>query len=254
MHLNQIGFQLYTCRDLLKTPAEIAKTLKRLRSIGYAAIETCGTAVSDEELGRIIREEGLVCVSAHQNGDTLLKKPDLVLENLQSLGCDLVAYPYPAGIDFSSSESVQTLISSLQHAGEIFTKAGKTLCYHNHQHEFRKLDGKIILEQIYDDTSANALQGELDIYWVQYGGGDIQAWCRKLTGRLPIIHLKDYQINAENTPRFAELGAGTLDLPGIIDSAEKAGCKWFIVEQDTCPGDPVDSLEQSFRALQQIMS
>jgi hypothetical protein len=24
------------------------------------------------------------------------------------------------------------------------------------------------------------------------------------------------------------------------------GCAWFIVEQDTCPGDPFDSLRQSF--------
>jgi len=254
MNLNQIGFQLYTCLDLLKTPAEIAKTLKRLRAIGYTAVEACGVSVSDEELGKIIQQEGLVCVSSHQNGAMILSNPGRVLENIQHLGCKLVGYPYPAGVDFGSAQSVQALIANLQRSGEFFKNAGYTLCYHNHQLEFRKLDGKMILERIFEKTSRDVLQGELDIYWVQYGGGDIQAWCKKLAGRLPIIHLKDYQINTENAPQFCELGAGTLNLPQIIESAEKAGCKWFIVEQDVCPGDPVDSLEQSFRALQTMYS
>jgi len=254
MNLNQIGFQLYTCRDLLKTSAEIAKTLKRLRTIGYTAVEACGVSVSDEELGKIIQQEGLVCVASHQDNETILSNPARVLENLQHLGCKLVGYSYPVGVDFGSAQAIQALISNLHRSGEFFKKSGYTLYYHNHQLEFRKLDGKVILERIYEETSPDVLQGELDIYWVQYGGGDICAWIEKLAGRLPLIHLKDYQINAENIPQFCELGAGTLNLPQIIESAEKAGCKWFIVEQDVCPGDPVDSLEQSFRALQAMYS
>ena len=35
-------------------------------------------------------------------------------------------------------------------------------------------------------------------------------------------------------------------LPRIIAEAEAGGCEWFIVEQDTCPGDPFESLKQSF--------
>ena len=253
MKLNQIGFQLYTCRDLLSDSAAIAKTFKRLRSIGYTTVETCGTSVSDEELGKIIKAEGLTCASAHQNPAAIRNTPEIVAENLNQLGCQIVAYPYPADVDFGSLESIQTLVTDLQHSGDVLRKLGKTLCYHNHQQEFRKLDGKTILEQIYKGTSLEALQGELDIYWVQYGGGDVKAMCERLKGRLPIIHLKEYHITSENVPKFCELGAGTLDIPGIITASEKSGCKWFIVEQDVCPGDPVDSLEQSFRYLESIV-
>lgn len=253
MNINQVGFQLYTCHNLLKGSAEIAQTFKRLHTIGYTAVETYGTSVSDEELGKILREEGFTCVSAHQNPKDILNTPEIVAENLQKLGCKLVANPAPGGIDLGSISAVQSFIENLQRSGEALRKTGNTLCYHNHHFEFRKLDGKIILERIYDGTSRDALQGELDTYWVQYGGGDIYEWCEKLAGRLPIIHLKDYEINAKNTPQFCEIGSGTMNIPKIIAAAEKSGCQWLIVEQDTCPGDPVDSLEQSFRALQKIL-
>ena len=35
-------------------------------------------------------------------------------------------------------------------------------------------------------------------------------------------------------------------MSAIIQAAESSGCKWFIVEQDVCPGDPVESLAISY--------
>jgi sugar phosphate isomerase/epimerase len=93
------------------------------------------------------------------------------------------------------------------------------------------------------------LQGEPDTYWIQYGGGDPVAWCEKLSGRLPLLHLKDFAIDAEDNIAMCEIGAGNLDWPRIVAAAERSGCRWYIVEQDTCPGDPVDSLAQSYRYL-----
>ncbi len=69
---------------------------------------------------------------------------------------------------------------------------------------------------------------------------------RLAKGRLPLLHMKDYMVNDENAPQFAEIGVGNLPWPQIIAAAEESGCEWFIVEQDTCPGDPFDSLQISF--------
>jgi len=127
-------------------------------------------------------------------------------------------------------------------------KAGQVLAYHNHHVEFRKLKGEIILERIFRQSS---IQGEIDTYWVQYGGGDPTQWCRQLKGRLPIIHLKDFGINDKSEIAMCEIGKGNLDFKGIISAAESSGCKWFVVEQDTCPGDPFDSLEISFNYIKE---
>ena len=63
------------------------------------------------------------------------------------------------------------------------------------------------------------------------------------------MHLKDYAFTTSDKPTFAEIGAGNLDWKRIIAAAEKSGCRWFIVEQDTCPGDPFDSVAQSYRYI-----
>lgn len=252
MKLDQVALQLYTCRDLIKTPAEIAKTLKRLRTIGYTAVEVCGTGpISEEDLNEILDGEGLVCCSTHEDSNAILNTPELIVERLNKLRCKATAYPFPADVDLSSRDSVRAMISKLQHAGEVLHQAGQTLSYHNHHHEFRKVDGKIILDMIYDGTSKDALKATLDTYWVQYGGGNIFEWIQKLTGRLPRLHIKDYRVKEDNAPQYCEIGSGNLNFKAIIAAAEKAGCKWFIVEQDVCPGDPVDSLEKSFRYIQE---
>lgn len=247
MKLTQVAAQLYTCRDLLKTPTDIAATLRRLREVGYTAVQVSGMGpIPEEELNKILDGEGLVCCATHEGANVILDETAKVIERLQKLRCTYTAYPFPAGVDLSSEEAVDGLITKLEAAGAAMAAAGLTLCYHNHHQEFRKLGGKTILDRIYDNTTPKHLQGEPDTFWVQYGGGDNVEWCEKLAGRLPLLHLKDYEVNAENSHAFCEIGKGNLNFKKIIAAAEKSGCQWFIVEQDTCPGDPVDSLRQSF--------
>ena len=42
MKINQVAAQLYTVRDFAKTPADIATTLKKIRAIGYEAVQVSG--------------------------------------------------------------------------------------------------------------------------------------------------------------------------------------------------------------------
>lgn len=250
MKTTQIAAQLYTCRDILKTPADIASALRRIRAAGYLAVQVSGMGpIAEEELMRILDGEGLVCCATHEPGEMILNEPQRVIDRLAKLSCRYTAYPYPAGVDFGDPASVDALIARLDKSGAMLAAAGMTLCYHNHHHEFRKLDGATIFERIFARSKPANLQAEPDTYWVQYGGADPTAWCERLGGRLPLIHLKDYVVNVDNNPAYCEIGAGNLEFPRIIAAAEKSGCEWFIVEQDICPGDPVESLAQSFRYL-----
>lgn len=255
MKLNQVAAQLYTCRDLLKTPEDIAATLKRIRAVGYTAVQVSGMGpIAEEELVRILDGEGLTCCATHEPAKTILESPEKVVERLQKLNCPITAYPNPAGVDMSDLSAVDAMIDGLARAGAILREAGQILCYHNHQHEFRKLEGKTIMDRIYDRTPAQDLQGEPDTYWVHFGGGDNVALCERLKGRLPLIHLKDYMINTESKPQLCEIGAGNLDFRKIIAAAEASGCQWFVVEQDVCPGDPVDSLAQSYEYIRENLA
>ncbi|HEX2913554.1 MAG TPA: sugar phosphate isomerase/epimerase [Chloroflexia bacterium] len=246
MNLNQVAVQLYTLRDFLKTPSNIAESLKKVSEIGYKAVQLSGMGpIAEEELNEILEQTGLVCCATHEPGDLILNNPQAVVERLQKLRCKYTAYPFPRDVSLETAQEVANFAEALSRAGHILAEAGQVLTYHNHQLEFRRFGDKTVLELIFEKSDPRYLQAEIDTYWVQYGGGDPVAWCQRLQNRLPLLHMKDYVITSEYKPAFTEIGAGNLDFKRIVRAAEQAGCEWFIVEQDTCPGDPFDSLAKS---------
>ncbi len=253
MKTSQIAAQLFTLREHLKTPADIAASLKKVRQIGYRAVQVSGMGpIAETELNRILQGEGLVCCATHEPGAKILDDTAAVIARLRKLNCRYTAYPHPGNLDLSSLPTVLDLAVRLDKAGHLLREAGLVLTYHNHSTEFQRLEGKVVLDWIYEKTDARNLQGEIDTYWVQHGGGDPVVWCRTLNRRLPLLHLKDYTIIG-GRPSFAPVGHGNLDMPAIVSAADAAGCEWFIVEQDDCYGaDPFDALAQSYRYLETL--
>ncbi len=247
LKIEQVAATLYTLRDHAKTPAALVETLRKVKAIGYGAVQVSGICeIEPPELRRMLDGEGLTCCATHEAPDMVLSAPGAVVEKLGTLGCRATAYPYPSGVALGTLDEVKTFAAQLNAAGRVLHEAGMVLAYHNHQVEFRRIAGRTILEIVYEETDPRYLQAELDTYWVQYGGGDPVRWCQRLARRLPLLHLKDYAVTPENQPTFAEIGGGNLDWHAIVKAADASGCDWFIVEQDTCPGDPFDSLRASY--------
>ena len=247
MQLQQVGAQLFTVRDFCQNAADFAATAKKIRAIGYTAVQLSGVGpIPEAEIVAILRGEGLTLCATHEPGNVILDEPEKTVDRLRALGCGLTAYPFPKDVDFTNPAHVETLVTKLDAAGAHVRAAGLRLGYHNHGIEFVRYCGAPALETIYARTDPLNISAELDTYWIHYGGGDVVAWCRKLHGRLPLIHLKDYCYTPENKPTYCEIGQGTLPFPAIIAAAEASGCQWFVVEQDTCPGNPFDSLKISF--------
>jgi sugar phosphate isomerase/epimerase len=102
-----------------------------------------------------------------------------------------------------------------------------------------------------DESDPASVQLEADTYWLKFGGEDPAAYIRSKAGRVPLIHLKD--MTSTQPPTFAEVGTGILDWQGIFAAAMAAGTQYYIVEQDTCPGDPFESLKLSFENLGELL-
>jgi sugar phosphate isomerase/epimerase len=247
MKLSQVAAQLYTVRDHIREPGEIAVSMARIREIGFRAVQISGMGPIDEiELMKIMDGEELTVCATHEPGPDILSHPEKVAERLEKLRCRHTAYPWPLGETWNTPEDVKDFTTRLDRAGCVLREAGRVLSYHNHHMEFRRVGGRTVLDAIYDDTNPANLKGEIDTYWVQYGGGDSVSWCQRLAGRLPLLHMKDYVVTVENQPQWTEVGSGNLDWKRIIAAAEASGCEWYVVEQDTCPGDPFDSLRKSY--------
>ena len=249
MNIEQVACITYTIRDHIRSAEDFRQSMKKIADIGYRAVQISGMGadvMSAREIRSVCDDNGLTICATHEQPGEILESPEKIVDRLKALGCRYTAYPFPVGIDFTDSESRTSLIAGLDRAGKVLRGSDLVLTYHNHAIEFVKWDGKTALDHIYEETDPVNLQGEIDTYWVQLGGGSPVEWCEKLKGRLPLLHLKDVGIREGNEPTMFEIGHGNLDFPAIIAAAETSGCEWFIVEQDTCPGDPFESLRRSF--------
>ncbi len=258
MKLSQVAAQLFTVRDHCKNAVDFAASIKKVKKIGYGAVQVSGVGpIPEDEIVRICSGEGVTICATHEGGQQICDETQKVIDRLGKLGCKYTAYPWPHTNPKTEAET-RALAASLDKAGEKMRAAGQVLCYHNHAIEFKRVEadgaGRTMLDIIYDETDPRNLQGEPDMYWVQAGGGNPEQWATRLHKRLPLIHMKDYGIRDGNTATMMEIGAGMLNWRAIVAAAERSGCEWFIVEQDTCPADPFDSLAQSFAYVKSVLA
>ena len=118
--------------------------------------------------------------------------------------------------------------------------------YHNHAAEFKKLGGKTVMELLAEGMPSSLMGFTLDTYWVQVGGGDPADYLERLSGRVPVIHLKDCAYGQ----KMAVVGEGNINFDRVFKMAEASGTKYMMVEQDDCNGeDPFDCLRRSYDYL-----
>jgi sugar phosphate isomerase/epimerase len=250
----RIALQLWTVRDHLGSETEVARTFRRVRELGYEHVEVSGLeGHAPRRIKQLADDAGLGICSTHEDARQIVEEPAKVAEKLATLGCRFTAYPHPH-VPLDTLDQVFALADSLSLAGEVLRRHGRLLTYHNHVLEFRKLGGKCILDWLFERSDPILLHAELDTYWVQAGGADPAGYCARLSGRLPLLHLKDYVISAQNEPTTAALGEGNLSIPIILREAEMADCQWYIVEQEGGTSDPFSAIATSLRYLKGLAS
>lgn len=246
-----LAAQLYTLREYLKTPEDIAKSLKRVREIGYQAVQVSGMGpIEPAELKRIVDGEGLEICATHVDYATLRNETQRVIDEHQLWGCKVIALPALPG-EYRNEAGYRQFAKEATELGKRLAEAGIELAYHNHSFEFVRFGKETGLSILYNESDPAYLKAELDTYWVQHGGGDPADWIRKLKGRQTVIHLKDMVIH-DGKQIFAEVGEGNLNWPAILEACKEANIRWYIVEQDVCQRDPFESLAISLRNLKEM--
>jgi sugar phosphate isomerase/epimerase len=254
--LQAIGVQLYTVRSVL--PQRPTETLNAIEAIGYREIEP--TYGGLDRIWPAIQGTRLKPVSVHLD-NTLMnagKENDLAraIEQVKKWGFAYAVFPYVPPAERGGLDKFRVLSDKLNKAGEKCRAAGLSFCYHNHAFEFEPMEGTTGFQVMMDRLDKNLCGFEVDCFWVSVAGHDPAQLLEKLSGRVPLLHLKD---KASGTPvmykesvdrgAFKEVGHGVLDWPVILRAAASAGVQHYFVEQDQTPGDPVESLRQSFRYL-----
>lgn len=248
----KIAAQLYTIREFLKTPVDIVNSLRRVKEIGYDAVQVSGMGTIDREKAELVKktaeELGLTICATHVGFDQLDCDMDWMIKLHKMWDCRYVGLGSMPDRFRNSKEGYIEFAKIANGFGKALNENGLRFIYHNHDFEFHKFDGSTGMEILINETDPEFFDFEIDTYWVQAGGADPIEWIKKLKGRMDVVHFKDMVMH-QGKQTMAEVGEGNLNWPGIINACREIGVKWVPVEQDICLGDPFESLKISLNNL-----
>ncbi|MEC0133560.1 sugar phosphate isomerase/epimerase family protein [Paenibacillus odorifer] len=249
MNRSTIAAQMYTLRDFTKTAEDLRSTFQKVSAMGYEAIQISAIGPIDPKLVKEYADEsGLAICATHVSWDRLTNDLDALaaehkLWNCKNIGLGSLPEIFRTGQE--GYREFAKLMSDI--AVTLKDQHDLQFVYHNHDFEFERFDGMTGMEILLTESDP-AVGFELDLYWVQAGGGSPAEWIRKVAGRMQVVHLKDMAI-VNRKQIFAEIGEGNMNYKEIINVCRETGIEWFVVEQDVCRHDPFESLEISLRYL-----
>jgi len=257
--LPTIGVQLYTVRSIL--PEKPLETLKAIEQMGYREAEVVGGSM--DKIWDSLKQTALKPVSVHLDTALFMANKDKLpaaLDDAAKRGFKYVVCPYIAPKDRGGVDVIKRLAETLNEAGKKSRAAGMTLAYHNHAFEFEPTpSGGTLLDVLLASSDPKLVQLEMDVMWVQVGGGDPVALLEKYKNRVPLMHVKNLKAGVEKRyneqiPRdgFKEVGDGVIQFAPVLKTATKTGVKHFFVEQDQTPGNPLESLRTSYEYLHKL--
>lgn len=248
----QIGIQLYTIREQVND--DLQGSLRKLAQIGYSTIETAGYNnrkfynYSPTDFKGLVANFGLTAMSSHSS-----LSPDTIgqaVDDTREAGMRYLVQPSLPAEKRKTADDYHQVAEELNKMGEVCSKAGITLAYHNHAFEFEKIDGQLPYDILLEETEPGLVTMQLDTYWMVYGGYDPVEYFRNFPGRFKLWHVKD--MAKSDKKESTEIGSGQLDFISIFKERETAGLEHVFVEQEHFQMDPWESLNISFRYLQRL--
>ena len=240
-----MSIQLYSARDLIGNPEKYAKNheevLAALAQMGYTSVEAANYnngkfyGVSPEEFRADVEAAGMKVLSSHTNkglskeelesGDfsKSLQWWDEAIAAHKVTGMKYIVVPH-LGVP-ATLKDLKTYCDYYNAIGQKCKDAGMKFGYHNHAHEFQKVEDVVMIDYMIENTDPELVFYQMDVYWVVMGKASPVAYFNKYPGRFALLHIKDK----------AEIGqSGMVGFDAIFNNADVAGVEGYVVEVEGC--------------------
>ena len=247
---DRIGLALYTVRDLAARDFE--GTLRAIAEIGYRDLDMYIHASGREPRATraMLDRTGLTCRSARVATPALYRGWERFLDAANVLGARWITLANVSAEERLSMRDWEELAAVFNGVGERARRAGLTFCYHHHDFELRRLEGRIPLDVMLAATDPELVRLQMDVYWITKGGRSPVDEIRRLGSRVATLHLKD--MDATPQRGITTVGRGTIDFASVLRAARGAGVADVFVEEDS-PADPLAAARQSYAHLSRLV-
>ena len=252
-----VTIQLYSVRDLIKEGSDFNALLKKLAKMGYSSVEAANYndgkfyGLTPEDFKKAVEDAGMTVLSSHcsrglsdqelASGDfsESLKWWDQCIAAHKAAGMKYIVTPW-LGVP-KTVKDLQTYCNYFNEIGKRCKENGMLYGYHNHAHEFEKVEGKeVMYNYMLENTNPDYVFFQMDVYWVVRGQNSPVDYFKKYPGRFKILHIKDDR----------ELGqSGMVGFDAIFKNAATAGVQNIVaeIERYSCPVE--ESVKESIDYL-----
>ncbi|MEM8766570.1 MAG: sugar phosphate isomerase/epimerase [Pseudomonadota bacterium] len=241
--MKPISVQLYSLREA--SEQDFDGVLEALAEIGYAGVEPFNLfGKSPREFRAQVEGLGMQVSSSHTPWAN--RAPiDEVVDALGELGLSRAIGGF-APDDFADLDAVSRTAETCQQLINDLRPQGIELAIHNHWWEFKLLDGRPAMHHLAEQVPE--LSFERDTYWAaNFGACDPAEELTRIRSRAPLLHIKDGPLKPKQ-PNVA-VGAGKVDVAGIIAAADTEVLEWLVVELDACATDMLNAVRESYQYL-----
>jgi sugar phosphate isomerase/epimerase len=231
-----VGLELYSVRT--EYGRDLPGTVTRVAKMGYEVVEFWApyydwTPAQAKDVRKLLDDLGIKCNSTHNSGTAVtpegLKK---AIELNQIIGSKYIiqASAPPA----RTIDDWKQLAAKLSSFSEQLKPLGMATGYHNHQVEWRPLEGQRPMDVLASNTPRDVVL-QFDVGTCIEVGADPIAWINANPGRIQSVHCKDWGAGAGRGYTVA-FGEGDAPWLKIFDAVEKTGgIEYYLIEQEQSP-------------------
>lgn len=246
-----IGLELFSVRNELQK--DLDGTVRGVAKMGYEGVEFFSpyydwTPERARQMRKELDELGIRCFSTHNDSKALA--PDGIqkaIELNQILGSHYIVLAHPGTV--KGVDGWKQVAERLNKASETAQAQGLRIGYHNHDAEWRPVEGQKPIEILAANTDKDvALQ--LDVGTCVETGNDPVAWIARNPGRIRSLHLKDWSPEKGYKVLFGE---GAAPWTRIFEAAEKnGGVEYYLIEQEGSTYPEMETVERCLAAFRKL--
>jgi sugar phosphate isomerase/epimerase len=236
----QMGVQTYCFRKMIKF--SIPGTLDVIKGMGFTEVEGGIEGIDAKTYKKMCDKAGLKIASFMAPYSQIVEDPMSIVKMAKIYGCKYVMCAWiPHNTGSFGPANAKKAVDDFNKSGKVLAENGITLCYHAHGYEVAAPheDGTL-LDYMMKMSDPRYLSFEMDVFWIQFGGGDPVALLKKYPTRWKLMHLKDMQKGIKkdntgltNTEFDVALGTGQLEMKEILKAAKEVGIAHYFIEDES---------------------